>query len=256
MPTYQSLLISIHEQIATVTLNRPEVRNAFNAELIAELSEVFTDLGKNSEVRVIVLAANGKSFCAGADLHWMKSMASYSYEENIEDANTLATMLQIIYKTPQPVIVRVHGDAYAGGVGLVAVCDIVIANEASSFCISEAKLGLMPATISPYVIQAMGAQAARRYFITAEKFSAKQAAAMGFVHMVTSPENLDQEIDMLCQAIKQNGPQAVIACKKLVQEIAFQEINADLIQETVQGIANIRCSSEAQERMKSFLEKK
>jgi methylglutaconyl-CoA hydratase len=256
MHAFTTLLVNFADSVATVTLNRPAVRNAFNAVLITELTAVFQTLGQNPEVRIIILAAEGVSFCAGADLNWMKSMASYSYEENIEDAASLAKMLRIIDTTPQPIIAKIQGDVYAGGVGLVAVCDIAVANEESGFCLSEAKLGLIPATISPYVIRAMGVQACRRYFITAERFSAKLAYEMGLVHILTTSVALDSEISKLCKGLLKNGSQAMNASKKLIQDVAFKEINTELISETVNRIAQIRCSSEAQERMQLFLEKK
>ncbi len=177
--TYETLLVTVADKVATVTLNRPDLRNAFNEQAIAELARVFDELGRNDGVRAIVLAANGPSFCAGADLNWMKKMAGYSHDENEADAMRLAEMLRTIYLCPKPVVARVQGDCYAGGMGLVAACDIVVASEAAGFCLSEVKLGLIPATISPYVIKAMGEQAARRYFLTAERFDAAEAQRIG-----------------------------------------------------------------------------
>ena len=177
--TYETLLVTVADKVATVTLNRPDLRNAFNEQAIAELARVFDELGRNDAVRAIVLAANGPSFCAGADLNWMKKMAGYSHDENETDAMRLADMLRTIYLCPKPTVARVQGDCYAGGMGLVAACDIVVASETAGFCLSEVKLGLIPATISPYVIKAMGEQAARRYFITAERFDAAEAQRIG-----------------------------------------------------------------------------
>ncbi|HEY9107860.1 MAG TPA: enoyl-CoA hydratase-related protein, partial [Roseateles sp.] len=170
-----ALNIAAASPIARVTLNRPEVRNAFNEALIAELTAAFTELGRRSDLRAIILAAEGKAFCAGADLNWMKAMAGYSWEENHADATRLADMLWAIYSCPVPVVARVQGDVYAGGVGLVACADIVVAVNTAGFCLSEAKLGLLPATIGPYVVKALGEQASRRYFVTAERFSADEA---------------------------------------------------------------------------------
>jgi len=253
---YTTLTLEIDGSIAKVNLNRPAVRNAFNEVLIAELTIVFTDLGQRSDVSVIVLAANGQSFCAGADLSWMKAMATYTYEENIADAQLLAKMLHTMYYCPKPLIARVQGEAYGGGVGLVAVCDIVIAADGSHFCLSESRLGLLPATISPYVIKALGEQACRRYFITAERFSAVDAYRMGFVHVLSQASELDLNVEKICQAIIQNGSAAVKGCKKLVQDYASMPIDESLLQDSVKRIAEIRCSNEAQSRMKSFLEKK
>ena len=161
--------------VAEVWLNRPEVRNAFNDGVIAALTEAFTRLNQDTELRVVVLAGHGKAFCAGADLNWMRAMADYSWDENRADAQALADMLWTIYSCPVPVVGRIHGDCYAGGVGLAAVCDVLVAADTVGFCLSEAKLGLLPATIGPYVVRAMGEQAARRWFITAERFDAAQA---------------------------------------------------------------------------------
>ena len=241
--------------LVRVTLNRPEVRNAFNEGLIGELHEVFTKLGADDRCRVIVLQSVGKSFCAGADLNWMKSMTNFTNEENIADSRKMALMLNAIYSCPKPIIAKVQGDAYAGGVGLAAVCDIVVASTQARFCISEAKLGLLPATISPYVIRALGEQASRRYFVTAEVFTAAHAKDLGFVHELVDPEALDNKVDEICQTIMHNGQMAVMACKKIVQDIAHQAIDTPLIEETVKRIANIRTSDEAQARMKAFLEK-
>ena len=256
MSTYQFLTLSIDNHVATVTLNRPEVRNAFNEVLISELTRVFLEISSNADVRVVVLAAQSPSFCAGADLNWMKQMASYSFDENYQDAMGLAIMLNTIYDTPVPVIARVHGDAYAGGMGLVSVCDIVVASENVNFCLSEAKLGLLPATIAPYVVMAMGRQAARRYFVTAEKFTARQAQAMGLVHELCESDRLDETIDAMTSQIVANGPMAVIACKRLVKDVANRLIDESLMSDTATWIAEIRTSHEAQARMKSFLEKK
>ena len=254
LPNYQYLTLE-GTDLVRVTLNRPEVRNAFNEGLIGELHEVFTKLGADDRCRVIVLQSVGKSFCAGADLNWMKSMTNFTNEENIADSRKMALMLNAIYSCPKPIIAKVQGDAYAGGVGLAAVCDIVVASTQARFCISEAKLGLLPATISPYVIRALGEQASRRYFVTAEVFTAAHAKDLGFVHELVDPEALDNKVDEICQIIMNNGRMAVMACKKIIQDIAHQAIDTPLIEETVMRIANIRTSDEAQARMKAFLEK-
>lgn len=252
---YKTLSVQVENLVATVTLNRPDVRNAFNDVLIAELTSAFTDLAKQDGVDLVVLAASGKSFCAGADLSWMKAMANFTYDENIADAQRLAKMLDTLYRFPKPIIAKVQGDAYGGGVGLAAVCDIVVASDEAHFCLSEARLGLLPATISPYVIKALGEQACRRYFITSERFTAAEANRLGFVHILSQPSLLDISVEKVTQSILQNGPAAVMECKKLVQDYASKEIDSRLIQDSVERIANIRCSKEAQHRMKSFLEK-
>jgi methylglutaconyl-CoA hydratase len=246
-----------HERgVETVTLNRAEVRNAFNDEVIAELTAVFLELAKRDEVRCIVLAGNGPAFCAGADLNWMKRMATYTREENIEDASKLARMLEVIFHCPKPTIAKVQGDVYAGGTGLVAACDIAVSVDTAQYCLSEVKLGLIPATISPYVIRAMGARASHRYFLTAERFGAAEAQRIGFVHEVVKAEALAAKTAEIAQALVNAGPQAVKACKKLLHDVAGQEIGAGLVRRTVEGIADIRASEEGREGIQSFLGKR
>ncbi|MBS0435159.1 MAG: enoyl-CoA hydratase/isomerase family protein [Proteobacteria bacterium] len=242
--------------VARVFLNRPEVRNAFNDGVIAELTQTFAALAADSTLRCIVLGGHGKAFCAGADLNWMRAMAGYSWEQNRADAQALADMLWTIYSCPLPVVGRVHGDCYAGGLGLAAVCDVLVAAEGVAFCLSEAKLGLLPATIGPYVVKAMGEQAARRWFLTAERFSAAQAHAMGFVHECVAPEALDAKVDEIVAALVANGPMAVRACKKLVQDVAGRAIGAELRADTARRIADIRASDEGREGIASFLGKR
>ena len=242
--------------VARVFLNRPDVRNAFNEESIAALTRTFLDLAQDTRLRAIVLGGHGKAFCAGADLGWMRQMASYDWEQNRADAQALADMLWAIYACPVPVVGRVHGDCYAGGVGLAAVCDVLVAAEGVSFCLSEARLGLLPGTISPYVIRAMGEQAARRYFVTAERFSAAQAQAMGFVHEVCAAEAIDAKVDEIVATLIANGPMAVRACKLLVQDVAGVPISPELRAETARRIANIRASDEGREGVQSFLNKR
>jgi methylglutaconyl-CoA hydratase len=252
----QHLLLHTAAGVTTVTLNRPDVRNAFNDEVIAELTAVFVELARRDEVRCIVLAGNGPAFCAGADLNWMKRMAAYTRDENIEDASRLARMLEVIYHCPKPTIARVHGDTYAGGTGLVAACDMAIAVDTAQFCLSEVKLGLIPATISPYVIRAMGARAAHRWFLTAERFDAAEAHRIGFVHEVVKAEELDARVAQMAQALVNAGPEAVKACKKLLHDVAGHEISAGLVRRTVEGIADIRASDEGREGVQSFLGKR
>jgi len=254
--TYETLLVTVADKVATVTLNRPDLRNAFNEEAIAELARVFDELGRNDAVRAIVLAANGPSFCAGADLNWMKKMAGYSHDENEADAMRLADMLRTIYLCPKPTVARVQGDCYAGGMGLVAACDIVVASETAGFCLSEVKLGLIPATISPYVIKAMGEQAARRYFLTAERFDATEAQRIGVAHAVVAPEALDATVVGIVKALVNNSPHAVRQAKTLVREIVGQPVDDALLLDTAGRIAAIRASTEGREGVASFLEKR
>ena len=242
--------------VARVYLNRPDVRNAFNEGVIAELTQTFAGLGADASLRCIVLGGHGKAFCAGADLNWMRAMAGYSWDENRADAQALADMLWTIYSCPVPVVGRIHGDCYAGGLGLAAVCDVLVAAEGVNFCLSEAKLGLLPATIGPYVVRAMGEQAARRWFITAERFDAAQARAMGFVHEVCASEALDAKVDEFVATLVANGPMAVRACKQLVQDVGGRPIDADLRADTARRIADIRASAEGREGIQSFLGKR
>src|SRR5688572_12653218 len=218
--------------VAEVYLNRPEVRNAFNDGVIAELTTAFQQLGADPALRAIVLGGHGKAFCAGADLTWMRAMADYSWEQNRADAGGLAEMLWTIWSCPLPVVGRVHGDCYAGGVGLAAVCDVLVAAEGVQFCLSEARLGLLPATIGPYVVRALGEQASRRYFVSAERFDAARAHALGFVHELASAQTLDAKVTEIVDTLVANGPAAVKACKQLVKDMAGRPIDAALRDET------------------------
>ena len=242
--------------VATITLSRPDIRNAFNDEVIAEITATFHAAASRADVRAVVLAATGPAFCAGADLNWMRRMADYSREENLADAAQLAEMLRVMYECPKPTIARIQGDVYAGGMGLVAACDMAVSVDTASFCLSEVRLGLIPATISPYVIRAMGARAAHRYFLTAERFDARQAHRIGFVHEVVSADGLDAKVAELTSALAGASPAAVKACKQLVQDVAGHEISAALIGGTVQGIADIRASEQGREGVQSFLQKR
>jgi methylglutaconyl-CoA hydratase len=251
-----TLQVDVSGPVAQVWLNRPDVRNAFNETVIAELTQTFAQISAQKDVRAVVLAGHGKAFCAGADLNWMKKMASYSHDENRADAMSLATMLRTIYECEKPVIARVHGACFAGGMGLAAACDITVAAHEAEFCLSEVKLGLIPATISPYVIKAMGENAARRYFLTAEKFSAAEAYRVGFVHEICPLELLDETVDDLLSALIDNSPNAVRQAKRLVREVSGKPVDDALLADTAERIAQIRASEEGREGVKSFLEKR
>jgi methylglutaconyl-CoA hydratase len=242
--------------VAEVWLNRPDVRNAFNDGVIAELTDAFRTLGADPQLRAIVLGGRGKAFCAGADLAWMRSMADYTWDQNRGDASALAEMLWTLWQCPVPLVGRVQGDCYAGGVGLAAVCDVLVAAEGVQFCLSEAKLGLLPATIGPYVVRALGEQASRRYFVTAERFSAERAHALGFVHELAPADQLDAKVADIVAALVANGPAAVKACKQLVKDVAGHAIDASLRDDTARRIANIRVSPEGREGVQSFLNKR
>ena len=251
-----TLDIQIHGAVARVYLNRPEVRNAFNDGVVAELTQAFATLGTDPALRAIVLGGHGKAFCAGADLSWMRRMADYSWEQNRADAEALAAMLWAGYTCPLPLVGRIHGDCYAGGVGLAALCDVLVAAEGVQFCLSEARLGLLPATIGPYVVKALGEQASRRYFITAERFDAARAQALGFVHEVVPPAALDAKVDEIVALLVANGPAAVKACKRLVQDVAGRAVSAELRADTARRIADIRASDEGREGVLAFLDKR
>jgi len=242
--------------VAEVWLNRPEVRNAFDDVVISELTEAFAALGAEPGLRAIVLGGHGKAFCAGADLNWMRTMSGYSWAENQADAARLAQMLWTIWSCPLPVVGRIQGDCYAGGVGLAAVCDVRVAAAGVNFCLSEARLGLLPATIGPYVIRALGEPASRRYFATAERFDAHRAQALGLVHEVAAADALDAEVARIVEALVANGPAAVRACKRLVHDLAGRPIDAALREDTARRIADIRASDEGREGVAAFLAKR
>ena len=242
--------------VARVFMNRPELRNAFNSEVIADLHQAFGELGADPDVRAIVLGGHGKAFCAGGDLNWMRAMADFSWAQNRDDAQALADMLDTVYRCPKPVLGRIQGDCYAGAVGLAAVCDIVVAAEGAHFCISEAKVGLLPGTISPYVLRALGEQACRRYFLTAERFSAIEAHRLGFVHQLASAEGLDAAVDGLLSSLLANSPAAVVASKRLVLDFAGQPLSAELRTDSARRIADIRASAEGKEGVAAFLQKR
>jgi methylglutaconyl-CoA hydratase len=251
-----ALRIESDGPVARVWLDRPEVRNALNGALIRALAAAFTALAGEDGVRAIVLGGSGKAFCAGADLAFMREAASFTWEQNHADAAALAEMLWSMYTCPVPVIARIHGDCYAGGLGLAAVCDIRVVADGVTFSLSEARLGLLPATISPYVVRAMGEQAARRYFVSAERFGAAEAKAMGFAHEVCAAAAIDEVVGRFTAAIAANGPLATRACKQLVRDVAGREITAELRADTARRIADIRASAEGKEGIQSFLDKR
>lgn len=242
--------------VAWISINNPDKRNAFDDSIIAQLSEVFTSVSANSGVRAVVFCSTGKHFSAGADLEWMKRMMHYSYEDNLTDALALANMLNGLKQIAQPTIARVQGAAYGGAVGLISCCDIAVAATEASFAFSEVKLGLVPATISPYVIAAIGARQAQRYFLTAERFSAERAYEMGLIHEVVANQKLDDTIEHLLGQILNNGPDAIRVSKKLVEAVTNQQIDTALIDYTSKVIADIRSSTEGQEGLDAFLTKR
>jgi len=250
------LEVEKHGGVARVILNRPELRNAFDDALISELRKVFLEVEKDNAVRVMVLAGNGPAFCAGADLNWMKRMAGYGYDENLADARALAEMLATLDRMPKPTIARVHGAVFAGGTGLVAACDIAVGTPEAKFCLSEAKLGLSPATISPYVIRAMGERNARRYFLSAEVFDAEEAYRIGMLSALVPAATLDSRIEDLIKNLLAGGPEAHGKIKDLIRAVAGRRVDDALVAETAKRIAEIRGSPEGKEGVTAFLEKR
>lgn len=253
---YETLELEIDGRgVAALTLNRPEVRNAFNDTLIGELHAAINELGSDKNVRAILLAGAGKSFSAGADLNWMKAAADYSIEENEADAMRLSDMLLALNMVPKPVIARVHGSAFGGGVGLTACADIALATVDTTFALSEVRLGLLPATISPFVIAAIGERAARAFFLTGTRFDGAEAERLGLVHDIASDED---GLDELCEAwigeILKSGPKAVAASKKLISAVAGQPLTDALRRNTAERIAARRASDEGREGMAAFFE--
>jgi methylglutaconyl-CoA hydratase len=256
-PVYRTIEVAARNAITIVTLNRPEVHNAFNETLIAELTGALRGLAADKTVRAVVLIGAGESFCAGADLNWMRKMATFSPAQNLADAKSLATMLATLNEMPQPTIARVHGSAFGGGVGLVACCDIAIGTPDATFALSEAKLGLVPGAISPYVIEAIGARAARRYFLTAERFTAAEAFRLGLLHDLAQPAEIDGRINELLGFLVTAGPRAQAEAKQLIRVVAHRPIDdASVIAGTARRIARVRATPEAKEGMAAFLGKR
>jgi methylglutaconyl-CoA hydratase len=248
--------IAIRNAVAIVTLNRPELHNAFDETLIAKLTEAFISLDDDPQVRAVVLIGAGRSFCAGADLNWMKRMASFGPEENLADANALAAMLRALNALSKPTIARVHGAALGGGAGLVAACDIAVGAQDAVFALSEARLGLIPATISPYVIEAIGARQARRYFLTGERFTAAEAFRIGLLHDIVPAAELDTRVNELLGALLVAGPAAQLECKALIRGVAHRPIDSDVIAGPARHIAAVRASPEGRDGVAAFLGKR
>jgi methylglutaconyl-CoA hydratase len=252
----ETLNVDLRHSVGLVALNRPEVHNAFNERLIAELTSVLRALDADNSVRAVVLTGQGSSFCAGADLNWMKKMAGYGPKENLADAQALALMLRTLNGLGKPTVACVRGAAFGGGVGLIACCDIAVAAHDATFALSEAKLGLIPATISPYVIEAIGARQARRYFLSAERFTAAEAFRIGLVHDIVPEPELDTRINELLGALLVAGPMAQLECKALIRGVAHRPIDADVISGTAEHIAAVRASAEGREGVAAFLGKR
>jgi methylglutaconyl-CoA hydratase len=241
---------------ATVMLNRPEVHNAFDPEMVEALAETFDNLGRNTDVRALVLVGAGASFCAGADIGHMKKSATFTKKQNYEAALQSARMLHALYTLPKPTIACVRGAVRGGGCGLVAACDIALAGRSATFRLSEVKLGIIPAMISPYVIEAIGTRMARRYMLTGEEFDCAEAFRIGMVHDIAEDEALDEKVGNLLGHLYTSGPKAVAEIKQLIPLSAHSAVSDKLISETSRRIADIRATSEAQEGLSAFLEKR
>jgi len=243
--------------VAELILNRPEKHNAFDDAIIQQMLDKLDEADKNPQTRILVLKSNGKHFSAGADLSWMKRMAQNSHADNLQDAAKLAELMNVLNHFRSPTIALIQGATYGGAVGLAACCDIVLAQENARFCLSEVKIGLTPATISPYVIRAIGERQARRFFLTAEVMSSADALQIGLVHKVLdSFDALNNAAESMIQQLSQNSPQATKAAKELIFSVSQQDISAELIQHTTQCIADIRVSEEGQEGLTAFLNKR
>jgi methylglutaconyl-CoA hydratase len=255
--TSPNLLTEKRGAVGVITLNRPEIRNAFDDALIAALTQALTEMDADASVRAVLLQGNGPAFCAGADLNWMKRMAGYGLEQNLADARALAAMLKTLDRLSKPTVARVHGAAFAGGTGLVAACDIAVGTPEALFALTEVKIGLSPATISPYVIRAIGERAARRYFLTGERFGAEEAFRLGMLTLLSTPADLDADVARILDHLVQGGPQAMRKIKELIAAASRGGPVTDaLIDDTAQRIADIRVSPEGKEGVASFLEKR
>jgi methylglutaconyl-CoA hydratase len=253
--SFQTITCSKENSVVRVDLNRPEIHNAFNEIMIQELIDAFKDIAEDKDTRIVVLTGNGKSFCAGADLNWMKKVVDFSYEENLKESLELAELFHLIYSLPKPTIARVNGAAIGGGAGLVAVCDIVIASEKAKFSLSEVKLGLVPACISPYEVRRIGERNCRELFLTGERIDAQKALEFGLVNQVVPHDELDKAVDELVKQLSNSGPNALAMCKTLLQNVplmSFEEVK----KYTAEMIASLRISDEGQEGMNAFLQKR
>ena len=254
--TYQTLEIETANQVATIWMNRPDVHNAFDEALIGELTAACQALDKDASVRIVVLAGRGKSFSAGADLNWMKHAANNGVDENLNDARALARMLRVLAEMKKPTIARVQGAALGGGTGLTTACDIAVASTKAVFATSEVKFGIIPSAISPYVVRAIGARQAYRYFQSAERIDAARAREIGLVHEAVEPEQLDAKVQEIVAALLQGGPCAQAAAKDLIRAVDNQPINDNVVNDTAHRIAHLRATPEAKDGISAFLDKR
>ncbi len=254
--TQETIEIQAGLGVAVLWLNRPDVRNAFDDTMIAELTAAFGELERDAAVRAVVLAGRGKVFCAGADLNWMKRMGELDFDENRNDAMAFGAMLNRLHAMKKPTIARVHGAAFAGGMGLIAACDMAVASTDTEFSVSEVRLGLTPATIGPYVLAAMGERAARRYFLTAERFTAAEAYRIGFVQELAQPAELDATVNAILGELVQGAPGAHTVTKDLIRAVAGRRVDSELMDDMAARIATARASAEGKEGVRAFLEKR
>jgi methylglutaconyl-CoA hydratase len=253
---FKYITLTISNHIATLTLNRPEIHNAFDDVMIAELISALQTIEHDKDIRLMILRGNGKSFSAGADLNWMQKMIHFNYDENLQDAKKLAQLMNILYHLHKPTIAVVHGSAFGGGVGLISCCDIIIAADKANFCLSETRLGIIPAVISPYVLNAIGERAARRYYLTAERFDAHEAYRLGLAHIVCSSDELEKQVENIASQLLQNSPAALVAAKQLIAATTRGNIDNAMMDDTAHRIAVMRTSLEGQEGLRAFLEKR
>ncbi len=253
----QSILVSKNKNgVARITLNQPDLHNAFDDQVIRDLTAAIRNIDLDERMRILLLDATGKSFSAGADLNWMKRMAGYNWEENYQDSLKLAGLMQALHDCRKTTIAVVQGAAFGGGVGLIACCDIVLASDKAIFCLSEVKLGLIPSVISPYVIKAIGERNSKRFFATAEKFDAAEAKSIQLIHKVIAHDELAAQAQDYINRVLANGPQAMYQSKRLVNHVYGKPINEELVRETAQRIADIRATNEGKEGVSAFLEKR
>jgi len=252
---FRTILAAREGKALRLIMNRPQVHNAFNAEMIRELAVAFDGAEKDPDVRLVVLTGAGESFCAGADLNWMREIVRYSYEENLRESRELAELMYSIYALPKPTIARINGAVIGGGTGLFSACDIVIASERAKFGLSEVKIGLIPAAIGPYVIRRIGESGARELFLTGERFDARRALEIGLVNKVVTHEELDSKVEEVVNLLLSSGPEAIVKCKELLQRVPAMGLD-EAKSYTAEMIAGLRVSPEGQEGMASFLEKR
>ncbi len=254
---HQTIDLSIGDNgICSLTLNRPEVHNAFNEVMIAEITEALLSLESSPQVRMVVVRGNGKSFCAGADINWMRRMADYDEDQNYEDASLMSDMMDKLYRFPKPTLAHVHGAVFGGGVGLVTCCDIAIASDDTVFSLSEVKIGLIPSVISPYVVEAIGARNARRYFLSGERFDAPAARHLGLIHECCDATDLSVLEQTITNELLQSAPGAQEIAKAQLQNVVANHINPEIRRQTARMIARVRASDEGREGTAAFLEKR